>query len=69
MARQYADTLEELPFTAYMLLFGVGALVVGLVIDTLGMTVNAGIVGAFAVVMVALALVTHAAIWLLGKVD
>lgn len=69
MVRQYVDTLEELPFTAYMLLFGVGAFVVGVAIDTLGMEVNAGIVGAFGVVMIGLALVAHAAVWLLGTVD
>lgn len=69
MHEQQSFSLEDLPFTVYMLAFGVGFLLVGFVIQFVGDPVNAGIAGAFAAVMIALAAVIHVGIWILGRAD
>lgn len=62
-------TLGDIPATVWMLASGVGLLIFGWALEWGGYGVEAGLSGALGLVFIAIAILSHLTIWILGKID
>jgi hypothetical protein len=69
MYEREQEFIEELPTTAYVFLFGLLLVGVGLGLDSLGYLVESGIVTALALVILALVIFAQGLIWVLSVLD
>lgn len=63
------SVLEALPLAGYLFGLGLFFLVAGFGLDRLGYYVESGVVAAFAVFILSLAVVAQSMIWILGQFD
>lgn len=62
-------TLEDLPATFWVLVTGIALFVFGLALEWWGYGVESGLSGALALIFVAIAVLSHLLIWVLGRLD
>lgn len=63
------DLLEGLPKSAALFAFGVVFIVLGGILDVAGLPVEAALAGAFALIIIAIAVFSHVLFLALGRLD
>lgn len=64
------ERIESAPKTILFFAFGVAVLGFGFLLEVgLGMSRSAGLAGAFAAILMALAILVHLIYWVLGRID